>query len=1050
MPSNIYYSNKLEELVKTLGVKIKQSPCGIFTKEYIITQTAGMKQWLAVEMAKKENNGVFANFALENQDAFLNELYTLLTSVQVQRNSETGKWILFELLGSEEFNGIKEFNSVTEYYKNDDLKRIQLAAQLVDLFDQYQIYSEEMVDNWNNNIFHYPDNANERWQQWLWGKLNAQSELFFPKTRIKKEIFAALKNEEKIKLVQAKFPVINFFGNTVYTSYHLDIFKVLAGIIEINHFIMLPLKEVSNTKEYKNELFVSLGNKSREIISMMDLAGSVSNSIEPSQDSLLHKIQHQIFHDTPVTSVEKITKEILNDNSILINSAYTEAREVEMLYNYLVDLKANKAKDLRPQEILVLTTDIDIYAPYIKAVFKNGTYKIPYKISGVSAGQKESIITALVKILDFEESDFTSEKVVSLLATKSIAARFGITDTANIRDKVGKANIRFGRKGRSVDDTQYVSWEYGMKKLVYGYAMLTEESYEVPCEAVSIYPFEDIEEKTGRDIFRLKAFVDALEKIIDTKNELKNLAEWRKFIIEEVLDKMIFVENADKPDLSVIFQQLNNLKDAEAKMAHPLKFRVFFHGIKKALTEESGELGFNSGKVTFSSHIPARGIPCKVIAFLGLNSNKFPGKDKFAGFDLIAKETLLGDRSKKNNDKQLFLDTILSAREYLYFSYIGRSVKDNSSLPPSIILDQLMDYLESIAVNPSQIRGELLVEHPLHGFSGRYQKENPRLYSYLYGTGNAVEFPEKTLEADDSVETEININQLIKFFEHPIKYYYEKVLGVDFDEIEGPLEETELFELDHLIEWEMKKELVEYQQDNNSFLEKAKKDGKLQLANSGLLELEKINESVADLKVCYKAAITGKLRSKQLINYTVSIPLDDNQFKNVTLVGNIDNIFDENELIIYSVSKNYKHKDSIRAKLKHLLLSASGHSVTTTNLKLQGELVLEKRNPEDASKIIQKAVRIFLDASKIIFLFEEDALPKIKNLLAEEGKEDGDQIKIEKLITEIHSVIKTKAYPGNFGFADNYIKQAYDDKFFSDGLVKLKEDYLKMIQITED
>jgi len=128
-----------------------------------------------------------------------------------------------------------------------------------------------------------------------------------------------------------------------------------------------------------------------------------------------------------------------------------------------------------------------------------------------------------------------------------------------------------------------------------------------------------------------------------------------------------------------------------------------------------------------------------------------------------------GDRSKKEADKSLFLDTLMSAREKLYLSYIGQSVKDNTEIPPSIVLDTLKDYLELETV-----------KHPLHGFSNRYRKEDKKLFTYFYNTP-ANENLRKTKDPQSSSEAiseEILVQDFVKFFEAPIDFYFEKCLAL--------------------------------------------------------------------------------------------------------------------------------------------------------------------------------------------------------------------------------------------------------------------------------
>ncbi len=122
--------------------------------------------------------------------------------------------------------------------------------------------------------------------------------------------------------------------------------------------------------------------------------------------------------------------------------------------------------------------------------------------------------------------------------------------------------------------------------------------------------------------------------------------------------------------------------------------------------------------VTFCSMVPLRSVPFRVVAMLGLGDGEFPRQEHAADFDLIAHGTgdrRHGDRSRRNEDRYLFLEGILSARERLIITYTGQNIRDNSELPPSVILSELLDHLAR-----SCERSALVVKHPLQAFSQRY------------------------------------------------------------------------------------------------------------------------------------------------------------------------------------------------------------------------------------------------------------------------------------------------------------------------------------------
>ncbi|WP_150322595.1 exodeoxyribonuclease V subunit gamma, partial [Enterobacter hormaechei] len=52
-----------------------------------------------------------------------------------------------------------------------------------------------------------------------------------------------------------------------------------------------------------------------------------------------------------------------------------------------------------------------------------------------------------------------------------------------------------------------------------------------------------------------------------------------------------------------------------------------------------------------------------------------------------------GDRSRRDDDRYLFLEALISAQSKLYISYIGRSIQDNSERFPSVLVQELVDYI---------------------------------------------------------------------------------------------------------------------------------------------------------------------------------------------------------------------------------------------------------------------------------------------------------------------------------------------------------------------
>src|SRR5690606_10629329 len=209
---------------------------------------------------------------------------------------------------------------------------------------------------------------------------------------------------------------------------------------------------------------------------------------------------------------------------------------------------------------------------------------------------------------------------------------------------------------------------------------------------------------------------------------------------------------------------------------------------------------------------PMRSIPFRIVALLGLGFDKFPRKETSTNFNLMQKDKRRGDRNIKENDKHLFLETILSAQEHLYISYIGRNTKDNSILPPSAIVDELIDYIITGTrsdtgkyLEESYLRNQLVTQYPLHSFS------HQPLGTFNYLANNTGAKPPILLTAqteERTITSELPIHEFMNFFKNPFEYYYNKSLNIYYREEDIMLRETEYFELDKLQEWKIKNDFL--------------------------------------------------------------------------------------------------------------------------------------------------------------------------------------------------------------------------------------------------
>lgn len=956
---NIFLSNDTLQLSLELAKVLKSRSVSPFIPDRYIVPHAGMESWLKFRIS--EQNGIFSNFLFLGMDDMLADLWHLSGGKGYPASHLHLKFTLFNLLNESSFK--TDFSEIAVYYEGNECRRLQLAGKVATVFDQYQVYRSDMIAQWDRSSeipLSEMNSEEERWQFRLWKRLRQEKELRL-NVDIRLGVLEAMEDVDFQSYLKALYPRLIFFAQSHFPDFYWEIIRKLDSITDVDLYMLLPTPSQS---EYKHPLLVDWGRQARELRNRLLPEDFASGSLfmEPDAESSLHNaVRHQIFHNVlPVGNC--FTADRNTDGSIEINSCYTRVREVEILYNYLMD-RFDKDPGLQPEDILVVAPDIDLYAPFIDGIFKNAPKIIPYHIAGSVLSTDSSVLATLREILEFRKDDFTSEKVMSLLEKKRIRDCFGIVDTEYLRAQVNAANIRFGWENQTGNETVYVGWKYNLDRFILGYAMLTESEFSLSDE-LTAYPFSDAESSSSYDLFRLHDFATKLHDHLEARETKRTLPHWITFLFENVADRMIATSYSDKEELGILHRRLSLLECNTELYADEITFDVFLEVIESFLFTEMHVTPFRTGTLRFTSASLARGIPADIIAFLGLNQSDFPRKDHFAGFDLTGFDYQPGDRRIRESDKSLFLDLFMNARIAFYGSYIGQDATDNTELPGSILIDELLGFLQSHTSLSKKEKEGVLCKHPLHGFSNRYQTDAKRLFTYLYG-GMEPKLFLPSPEVPPDIPS-VDINALIRFFDSPLEWFYKKVLEINFDENDDTLQEVELFDLDNLQEWYLKNKILNSEKDREDterFRLRRVKEGTLPLGSLGRYSLQKACEVTDPLKKERDLAIRGRERRPVMLDLKFSTP-------EVRLTGTIEDVYDR-DFIHVSLSDLDKSKYKMRFLIRHMALSMAQEISCSIGICLtqKGVVVKEKSqdlNPEEGLSIL---LNIFLEGNRELLPF---------------------------------------------------------------------------------
>jgi len=953
----IHMATAISDLIDQIDLS-KES---VFSKTTFVTQTTGIEHYLSIQLAKRE--GVFANAQYLTPNEIMVQVARLLGNYQSQEfHTEHIRWRIFKLLDDPEFK--EKFTFVAGYYQSDGLKKIQLATKLADLFDQYIVYRSDMVYGWQEGRFALEEaSGNEEWQRWLWLRIKEDiGSDYKDKAEFQRSLIQKLQSGDSLSEVSEVFPVVHVFGLTVLTKFHMEVLWHLRNVCQVNFYFINPCiddfwydsmsdkdlvrkwwwhKDRASITEFSkgNNLLTSWGKVVQELfVQFFELDDEVFSHLQYhdstiQKTTLLGQIQREIRGNVRGEDRESISLEQLQDDSLVISSNYSKLREVQVFYDYLVNLIEEKYEgDLEPSDVVVMLPQVEDYVPYIRSVFDSGPKNIPYSIGDRSLVNDQSVMSVCLSIFEVISENLTSESVLQLLDFELVRNRYGVSDLAFVRKAVLDLNVRQGLDGDAQFETNFVGWEQGLFRMVFG---VFSRDLELDFEGEQYAVFNEVEGGNVEEVLSFVSFVRSL--IVQSKivRKDRSLSEWNEYFLK-MLYGVVILENEGDEEMVSIKAKLDQLDEIDSKLnGIHLSFESYIYLLKTVYQNERIGDGYYRGRVTFCQALPMRSIPFKVVAFLGLNKKDFPRVGDAYAFDLIEVSNQVGGRKKvgdrdiKSNDKYLFLEALLCAQDSLYLSYEGRSNRNNKEQLPSGLVEELVDYLQ--VKSSADIKQELLTEYPLRSFSKKYVKEGQGLFTYL-AQNRVGEFEKHFGQASDLVQDSVvDFNDLIRFYSHSFRYYYQTKLKVFYNEDDVLVPESEVMFLDNnLHKYKLKQRYVDGEDFSEHGVKELKKEGLLPLANFGEIALESLLEKNHELKESYFKELNRRVKSGQSISCKIA------QFQ----VGLEDELIDDDVLKVCLSATNYKIIDhAFEVYMKWLFLNAAGKPSRATMLYLKNDKV---------------------------------------------------------------------------------------------------------------
>ena len=1112
----MFHGNRLEDLRDLTVGLFKNNPLPPLVPETLLVQSNGMKHWLEMALADDAAMGIFAATHMELPSSFIWRMYRLvlgqaLVPVAMPFDKQALVWRLWRLLP--EFAKTHQVEALLAYVKDDPLgrQRYQLAQQVADVFDGYQSYRADWLSDWAQGRYVLQHQSESKamppdqiWQAQLWQLLlqdvmqKQAPELAsqcHSRAEVHSQFMRKLEHAESHK-PEGLPPRIVVFG---ISNLPMQVVEALAALARWSQIILMvqnPCQEYwghdMDLLAQKHSLLSSWGQQGRDYLHALERFDQPENALsvmskqtffvdpaEHSRPTRLQKIQSDILK---LNAMPSLPESCDDDGSIQMVQAHSAQREVDILHDRLWAW-FDENPTWKPNDVMVMVPDMATFASHIQAVFgRFGPQHprfIPFSVADTTPRQVP-MVQALEFLLKLPEARVTLTEWLSLFEVSAVRAKFQMTepDVQTMKDWLQAAAVRWGLNPAhrqkwgvpsSMPNAQQNTWSYGLQRLILGYAAGQAEGVSA---WHGVLPLPQVSGLSALKVGYLAQWLEAVSLTLTQLNAEHTPAQWCS-VMHDVLLRFFEVDNeADERMLLRLQQELSHWQSLcdQAGMAEPIPLTVVREHWLSGLESSGLQQRFFGGGVQFSTLMPMRAIPFKGLCLLGMNDGAYPRQSTPRDFDLMSLHWRAGDRSRREDDRYLFLEAFLSAREKLYISWQGRRSTDNQKMPPSVLVSQLRDTLKSRFTPETSA-----VLQPLQAFSAKYFLPQSEFLTYADDWEKAQQY--SIVSNTPSAESESSalafpaisewpLKECMRLLKQPVEVYWRSRLGVQLNGPEEALLEDENFVLDGLGRYSLGRSLLEAPNIDEQ-LEAEKLLGQLPMGAAGQMLLkqqydaaQKVKERASAYWLQYayelptqsiavdvampwgKVQVTAEVSALRQSLSPANHSIDLDHFAQAAPNPPTLQISTRPG----AVATGHRDQQSARADIliqlwpQHVLLSAAGWNIQSVLVGLDGVTVLQPLSEQSAQKLLTQWLMVYAQAwtqplpvtfkAGLAFVTEQISLQRASQGGVNEGSAVTSDVLSQDGITELALEKARKEFSDDFSESTDLARSLYVQRSF--------------------
>ncbi|MFC6440002.1 exodeoxyribonuclease V subunit gamma [Pseudobowmanella zhangzhouensis] len=1034
---HLIQSNKMEVLAQTLCEVLRNSQLPVLQSQPILVQSPGMAQWLKLQVA--DTLGIAANLTFPLPSSYIWGLYqTFLPDVprETALNKSAMHWKLLEMLCAD--GGASRYPQLGDYLLDDHtgLKCYQLSQKIADVFDHYLMYRPDWLHAWEQGetVAEISDKDTQQWQAGLWNELLHKTTALGQSTLHRSTLHLALLETLKSESAAGRLPAQLFvFGISALAPTQLQLLQAIAQHSEVYFFWFNPCQEYwadivdqkqaaklqlkaemaahAELFEVGNPLLASMGKLGRDFLSMLLAAEPQQADLfysEPAT-SLLVRLQQDVLQLTQRNVGGHLSAQELfgngelapkleiasDDLSLQLHACHSPVRELEILQDRLLSLF--EQGQLTPGDVIVMMPDVAAYAPYIDAIFgaADSHLRIPYAIADRNAAEESPLLISFNQLNNLLPERLSLSDVMDMLAVPAILRQFQLSPAEHLQlvHWCAEAGVRWGLDGDDKarfnlpPETQN-TWLFGLKRLLLGYCT---GAHELVFEAENpIAPYPELEGQSVQALGKLLEFIDALTDLLLLQQTPRNLAG-HVLQAQELLARFYLLDDDDAPYVAQLQRALGELAQQSENASVDISQFVFASALTEQLQSKGVGQRFLAGAVNFCTLMPMRSVPFKQVCLLGMNDQAYPRQTRPIGFDLVAKSpTRKGDRNRRVDDRYLFLEALLSARQGLYISYVGNHQRDNSELNPSSLVSELLEYcLQTFALEgqlglaakttEQNLLAHLHTRHPLQPFNPAYfQAQRPQSFQSRYlqlldvprQQDNA--FCMSPLPQIEPV-SEIDLAQLIDFITRPARYFLRQRWMVRFTQSRDALKETEPFDLDGLEKYQLRDAIISRYVSGDDDIDKTfellRASGNLSTGSGARVTFDTLWQQCRDMATTIRDWVNGQRPQR----YNIAVNTQP-----MKLTGVVNRVY--GNVLLHWHSGRYKTRYILGLWVEWLALCASNALLSEARLVCRPKngnkpiytVTLRRLSADQAQQHLADLLTLYQDAQRQPLLFFPD------------------------------------------------------------------------------